>query len=35
LECGIEHWPDLTKGCGKLVHFARPRDLDPELGPEF
>ena len=33
-ECDIEHWLDLRKGCGKLVHFARPRDLDPELGPE-
>lgn len=30
----IDDWEDLAEGCGKLVHFARPRDLDPELGPE-
>lgn len=34
LECEIEHWADLKRYCAKLVHFARPRDLDPELGPE-
>lgn len=34
-ECDIDDWADLTKGCGKLIHFARPRDLDPELGPEL
>lgn len=34
LECDIEDWTKLMKGCGTLVHFARPRDLDPELGPE-
>ncbi len=33
LELDIEKWADLASGCGKLVHFARPRDLDPELGP--
>lgn len=33
-ECDIEAWSDLSDGCGKLVHFARPRDLDPKLGPE-
>ena len=33
-ECDIDDWADLKKGCGKLVHLARPRDLDPELGPE-
>jgi phosphohistidine phosphatase len=33
-ELDIEDWGDLAEGCGKLVHFARPRDLDPELGPE-
>ncbi len=35
LECDIESWDDLKEGSGKLVHFARPRDLDPELGPEY
>lgn len=33
LELDIENWADVAAGCGKLVHFARPRDLDPELGP--
>ncbi|UOR15318.1 SixA phosphatase family protein [Qipengyuania aquimaris] len=33
-ELDIDDWEDLAEGCGKLVHFARPRDLDPELGPE-
>lgn len=34
LECDIEDWSRLKPGCGRLVHFARPRDLDPALGPE-
>lgn len=34
-ELDIDDWADLRDGCGKLVHFARPRDLDPELGPEY
>ena len=34
LELDIDRWSDLCAGCGRLVHFARPRDLDPELGPE-
>ena len=34
LECNVEHWADLKNFCAKLVHFTRPRDLDPELGPE-
>ena len=34
IELAIDCWADITPGCGKLVHFARPRDLDPELGPE-
>lgn len=33
-ELDIDDWADLKVGCGKLVHFARPRDLDPDLGPE-
>ncbi|WP_271077496.1 SixA phosphatase family protein [Aurantiacibacter sp. MUD61] len=33
-ELDIDDWSELESGCGKLVHFARPRDLDPELGPE-
>lgn len=34
LELDIDNWSQVRAGCGKLVHFARPRDLDPELGPE-
>jgi len=34
LELAIERWSDCAPGCGRLVHFARPRDLDPQLGPE-
>ncbi len=34
-ELDIDDWSDLRTECGKLVHFARPRDLDPELGPEY
>ena len=30
----IDDWADLKKDCGKLIHFTRPRDLDPQLGPE-
>ena len=33
-ELAIDDWADLKEGCGTLVHFARPRDLDPDLGPE-
>lgn len=32
-ELDIEDWDQLKPECGKLVHFARPRDLDAELGP--
>ena len=34
LELAIERWADCAPGCGALVHLVRPRDLDPELGPE-
>lgn len=34
LHCAIDDWAELAEGYGKLVHFTRPRDLDPELGPE-
>ncbi|MEM8724133.1 MAG: histidine phosphatase family protein [Pseudomonadota bacterium] len=34
LECKIDDWSELRKYVAKLVHLARPRDLDPELGPE-
>lgn len=34
LELDIDSWRDIEPGCGRIVHFARPRDLDPELGPQ-
>jgi phosphohistidine phosphatase len=34
LELAIDDWSALGKDVGKLIHFARPRDLDPTLGPE-
>ena len=34
LELTIDDWAALDKECGKLIHFQRPRDLDPALGPE-
>lgn len=34
LECAIDEWSQLRRHCATLVHFARPRDLDPALGPE-
>jgi phosphohistidine phosphatase len=34
LELAIDRWSDIGPDCATLVHFARPRDLDPELGPE-
>lgn len=34
LELDIEGWQDIRENCGRLVHLMRPRDLDPELGPE-
>ncbi|MEO0062770.1 MAG: hypothetical protein RLZZ08_1330 [Pseudomonadota bacterium] len=33
LKLDIADWADCAPGCGRLVHFARPRDLDPALGP--
>lgn len=34
LELEVASWADVVPGCGRLVHFARPRDLDAALGPE-
>lgn len=34
IELEIDDWADLADGCGKLVHLVRPRDLDPDLGPD-
>ncbi|NCP17685.1 MAG: histidine phosphatase family protein [Erythrobacter sp.] len=34
LELPIDDWSDLGAQNARLVHFKRPRDLDPDLGPE-
>lgn len=33
IELPIDEWEELRPECGEIVHFKRPRDLDPELGP--
>lgn len=30
----VERWQDVSEGMGALTRFIRPRDLDPELGPD-
>ena len=34
IEFDVDHWADVAKGGGTLTRFMRPRDLDPELGPD-
>ncbi len=34
IELGIASWSEIERGTGVLTRFIRPRDLDPELGPE-
>lgn len=34
IKLDIDSWAGLTRGCGSLAEFKRPRDLDPRLGPE-
>jgi phosphohistidine phosphatase len=34
LQCEIDQWSQLKKYCAEVVHFMRPRDLDPSLKPE-
>lgn len=34
LELPIDDWSELGAQTATLVHFKRPRDLDPDLGPE-
>ena len=31
----VERWDQVADGGGDLVRFVRPRDLDPELGPDY
>jgi phosphohistidine phosphatase len=35
LELPAERWADVREGSARFVHLARPRDLDPSLGPEL
>jgi phosphohistidine phosphatase len=30
----VERWSDVAEGIGTITRFVRPRDLDPELGPD-
>lgn len=30
----VEHWSQVKEGMGRILRFIRPRDLDPELGPD-
>lgn len=30
----VERWAEVAAGTGRIEHFIRPRDLDPELGPD-
>jgi phosphohistidine phosphatase len=34
LETDIDSWADLREASARLVQLTRPRDLDPQLGPE-
>lgn len=34
LHFDVDKWAEIEKG-GRLVRFIRPRDLDPELGPQM
>ncbi len=34
IELPVGHWNDVKEGTGRIVRFIRPRDLDPELGPD-
>jgi phosphohistidine phosphatase len=35
LTLNVACWDQVRPGTGALVRFVRPRDLDPELGPEY
>jgi phosphohistidine phosphatase len=34
IELPAERWAEVREGSGRIVRFIRPRDLDPELGPD-
>jgi len=31
----VDRWDQVAEGGGDLTRFVRPRDLDPELGPDY
>jgi phosphohistidine phosphatase len=35
MEIDCASWADIEEGTARLVHLTRPRDLDPQLGPEI
>lgn len=35
LSLDITQWEDIADNCATLGRFTRPRDLDPELGPDY
>lgn len=35
LELPADRWADVGEGSARFTHLARPRDLDPTLGPEL
>jgi phosphohistidine phosphatase len=34
IELPAKHWAQVGEGTGRIARFVRPRDLDPELGPD-
>lgn len=34
IELPVERWAEVREGTGRIARFIRPRDLDPELGPD-
>jgi phosphohistidine phosphatase len=34
IELPVERWAEVKERAGRIVRFIRPRDLDPELGPD-
>lgn len=34
IELPADRWAEVREGTGRIVRFIRPRDLDPELGPD-
>jgi phosphohistidine phosphatase len=35
IELAIERWDQIAEGSGRLTVLTRPRDLNPELGPQM